>query len=289
MTRACGRTDSSGCPATTTRCRRSTRKAPPLRVNSEDTLRIDLDRYVVALGGTRVRITDSSTVRATHANGDDLVVDDHTLEFTSADRYFGPASITFEVTDGSSGFDGGGHTAILSLPIAVDPRENQPPAFRGGVVDFEPGQEKELDLVRLTDYPYDDDLDELVYEILAPLPTGFTADLNGQRLVLRADESAVKGSTTAISLSVRDALKDGQPGTDRPAGGAVHPTAGQGRSPTRAITKRGETTVIDVLANDEVNNPFPESPLRVVSIRGLDGANLPDGVTVTPERATARG
>ena len=125
---------------------------------------------MVALGGSRVRITDSSTVRATHANGDDLVVDDHTLEFTSADRYFGPASITFEVTDGTAGFDGG---RALRHPVAadhVDPRENQPPAFRGGVVDFEPGQEKELDLVRLTDYPYDDDVDELVYDILTPLP-----------------------------------------------------------------------------------------------------------------------
>ncbi len=234
-------------------------KAPPLRVVSEDTLTIDLDRYVVALGGSRVRITDSSTVRATHANGDDLVVDDHTLEFTSADRYFGPASITFEVTDGTAGFDGGGHSAILSLPIDVRPRENQPPAFRGGVVDFEPGQEKELDLVRLTDYPYDDDVDELTYEILEPYPTGFTFDLNGQRLVIRADESAVKGSTTAISLSVRDALKAGQSGRILlqvvPSTRPVAKT-----TPDSAVAKRGETTTIDVLANDEVNNPFPETP-----------------------------
>jgi hypothetical protein len=262
-------------------------KAPPLRVNSEDTLRIDLDRYVVALGGSRVRITDSSTVRATHANGDDLVVDDHTLEFTSADRYFGPASITFEVTDGTAGFDGGGHSAILSLPIDVRPRENQPPAFRGGVVDFEPGQEKELDLIRLTDYPYDDDVDELTYQILDPAPIGFTFDLNEQRLVIRADESAVKGSTTAITLGVRDALTNGQSG--RIVLQVVPSTRPVAKTtPDSAVAKRGETTTIDVLANDEVNNPFPETPLRVVTIRGLDGANLPDGVTVTPSADRSR-
>ena len=55
--------------------------------------------------------------------------------------------------------------------------------FIGGVVDFEPGQEKELDLVRLTNYPYDD-IDELRYAIVEPLPEGFTFELNGQRLVL---------------------------------------------------------------------------------------------------------
>ena len=46
--------------------------------------------------------------------------------------------------------------------------------------------------------------------------------------------------------------------------------------------------MIDVLANDEVNNPFPETPLRVVDIRGLDGSNLPDGVTVTPSADRSR-
>ena len=174
-TTASGRTPSSGCRATTTPSRSSTARRRKLEVNSEDTLRIDLNDYVVALGGNQVRLADTSTVRATHANGDDIVVDEDTLEYTSADQYFGPASITFEVTDGSSATDPNGHTAILTLPIDVQPRDNQPPAFNGGTVNFEPGEEKELDLVRLTNYPYDDDLDELVYSVLPPLPDGLHA------------------------------------------------------------------------------------------------------------------
>jgi hypothetical protein len=262
-------------------------KAPPLVVKSESTLRIELSRYVVALGGSRVRLTDSSTVRATHANGDALVVDEDTLQFTSADRYWGPASISFEVTDGGTAADPDGHVTTLSLPITVEPRDNQPPIFTGGVVEFEPGQQKELDLVKLTKYPYDDDIDELDYTVLDPLPVGFSYQINGQRLLLSADASAVKGSTTSITLAVRDALKEGQSGrvqlrvvpSTRPL---ARPVADS------AITKRGETTTVDVLANDAATNPFPEVPLRVVAIRGLDGGALPAGISIAPSADRSR-
>lgn len=262
-------------------------KAPPLKVKSESTLRIELSQYVVALGGSRVRITDSSTVRATHADGSPLVVDEDTLQYTSADRYWGPASITFEVTDGATALDPDGRVATLSLPIEVEPRDNQPPVFTGGLVDFEPGQEKELDLVKLTKYPYDDDIDELEYTVLEPAPNGFSVRLNGQRLLLTADASAVKGTTTSVTLAVRDALNEGQTGrvqlrvvpSTRPL---ARPVADS------AIAKRGETTSIDVLANDAATNPFPSVPLRVVAIRGLDGVGLPPGVVITPNAERSR-
>ena len=255
-------------------------KAPALKVKSEQPLRIDLDQYVVALGGSRVHITDSASVKATHANGDPLVVDDHTLVYKSADRYFGPASITFEVTDARSANDPNGHVAILTLAIDVQPRDNQPPAFVGGVVDFEQGQQKELDLVRLTNYPYPD-VNELSYTVLAPDPTGFTYQLDGQRLVVTANENATTGSTTAISIGVKDAVNDGLAGkiqlqvvpSTRPLAKPV---------PDSAIAKRGQTTSVDVLSNDQANNPFPDTPLRVLDIRGIDGGSLPDGVTITP-------
>lgn len=263
------------------------RSAPSLRVKSEQALAIDLNDYVVALGGGRVRLADTTSVRATHANGDDLVVDQDTLVFTSADQYFGPASITFEVTDGSSGDDPDGKRAILTLPIEVEARDNQPPVFQGGEVLFEPGQEKELDLVRLTNYPYDDDLDELVYSVLPPAPLGFAYVPNGQRLVLRALETAEIGSTTSVTVGVRDAVNEGSSGRITLQ---VVPSTRPLASPIadRAITQRGQTTTIDVLANDQAANPFPASPLTVVAIRGLSGGSLPDGVTVTPSADRSR-
>ncbi len=263
------------------------RKAPPLVVTSEELLRIELSDYVVALGGNRVRLTDSSTVRATHSDGGPLVVDDNTLQFRSADRYWGPASITFEVTDGATSSGPQGNVATLSLPIEVRPRENQPPVFTGGVLEFEPGQTRELDLVKLTRYPYDDDIDELVYSVIGPQPTGFTAELNGQRLLVTASPSAVKGASTSLTLGVSDALNEGQAG--RIELRVVPSTRPLARTVAdHAITRRGETTTVDVLANDAATNPFPGTPLTVVDIRGLAGASLPSGVSITPSGDRSR-
>lgn len=262
------------------------RRAPALKVNSEDQLVIDLNDYVIAVGGKQVRLTDSSTVQATHANGDDLVVDQDTLVFTSADKYFGPASISFEVTDGSSASDPAGRKAILVLPITVLPRDNQPPVFGGAVIDFEPGQAKEIDLLKLTTYPYPNDLDELQYSVLTT-PEGFTYELVGNVLKLTADEKAAKGSVATMTLGVKDSVSDGGAGRIE-----LHVVASTRPllvpAPDSGVAKRGGTTSIDVLANDEATNPFPGKPLRVLAIRGLDGASLPAGLDIVPSADNSR-
>jgi len=263
------------------------RNSRPIEVKSGDTVTINLNDYVLAIGGKTVRLTDSATVRATHSDGSDIVVDPTTLRFTSADKYFGPASIAFEVTDGASASDPDGRKANLVLPITVTPRANQPPVFTGATLDFEPGQEKTLDLVKLTNYPYDNDLDELVYTILDPQPVSFSYTLIGQRLTIRADPNAVRGSSTALTLGVRDSLADGKAG--RIQLGIVPSTRPLTRPAADiAVTKRGATTVVDVLANDEATNPFPETPLRVIAIRGIDGGSLPAGVSVSPSPDNSR-
>ncbi|MCU1556098.1 MAG: fibronectin type protein [Microbacteriaceae bacterium] len=263
------------------------RKAPPLSIASESPLTIDLDNYVVAIGGKSVRLTDTTSVQATHANGDNLVVNNHTLRFTSADKYFGPASISFQVTDGTSATDPNGRTATLVLPITVTPRANQPPAFVGGQIDFEPGQSKELDLVKLTNYPYLKDLTELAYTVLTPLPQGFTYSISGQKLTLRANENAQKGSSTAITLGVRDALASGQPGRIQlNVVASSRPLANP--APDSVLAPRGQTTTVDVLTNDEATNPFPGKPLKVIAIRGLGGGSLPAGLEITPSADNRR-
>ncbi|CAN5318660.1 Ig-like domain-containing protein [soil metagenome] len=257
------------------------RRAAPLHVKSEEQLVINLNDYVLAVGGKQVRLTDSSTVAATHSNGDNLVRDGQTLVFTSADKYFGPASISFEVTDGTSATDPNGRKSILVLPITVDARENQPPAFGGAVLTFEPGEEKVIDLLKLTSYPYPNDLDQLVYSELAPLPVGFTPTLSGSLLTLKADDNAVKGTSTSMTLGVRDDASEGK-------AGRIELSVVQSTRPLlkpaddSAIVKRGTNTTIDVLANDQATNPFPGKALQVVDIRGLDGGTLPDGITIVP-------
>ena len=263
------------------------RDAPRLQVVSEETLTIELNDYVLAVDGKRVRLTDSSTVRATHSDGSSLVVDSNTLTFTSSDLYFGPASISFEVTDGTSANDPAGRKANLVLPITVKPRENQPPVFTGATIEFEPGQQKVVDLTQVTNYPYSNDVDELAYSVLAPFPEGFDYALDGQNLTITARETVAKNTATAISLGVRDAISQGQAGriqlrvvaSTRPLAVPALDTA---------VAKRGQSTVVDVLANDQATNPFPGQPLRVIAVRGIDGASLPAGLSVTASSDNSR-
>ncbi|WP_309617180.1 Ig-like domain-containing protein [Salinibacterium sp.] len=263
------------------------RRAPALRVNSESDLVIDINDYVIAVAGRKVRLTDSSAVQATHSNGRNLVVDQDTLRFTSADKYFGPASISFEVTDGTSADDPNGRTSILVLPITVDPRDNQPPSFDGAVLEFEPGQERDIDLLKLTTYPYPQDIDELVYEVLAPKPEGFRTALNGTILTLRADENASRGGATTMSLGVRDNVSQGGVGRIQLS---IVPSTRPLLIPATdtAIARRGGTTTVDVLANDQATNPFPGTALRVINIRGLAGGSLPAGVDIQPNSDNTR-
>ena len=256
------------------------RDAPEARVQSGEELRLDLDDYVIAASGRPVRITDSASVRASHSDGTDLVVDEDTLRFRSEPGYFGLASLSFTVTDGEGATDPTARTGTVVIPITVEAAEDQPPAFTGGVIDFEPGQSKTVDLVRLTNYPYPSRLDELEFRVLEPEPAGFRISADGQELTITADESTPTGSRQTVSIAVADAAGDGTPGRiELRVVPSTRPLA-QPATDT-AVAARGRTTTIDVLANDTATNPFPGTPLRVVGVRGLDDS-LPDGVSIEP-------
>ena len=255
--------------------------ARPLTVVSGDRLTIDLNRYVIAAGGKSIRLTDASAVRATHADGGELVVDPTTLAYTSEDLYFGTASVSFEVTDGSSADDPAGRTATLVLPITVTPRENQPPTFNGASVELEPGESRTLDLQRLTTYPYPDDVSELRWSADAASAPGFAVDVSGREVTVTAGSATPRGTTQALPVNVSDAVATGQSGAIRlSVVGSTRPLA-QPAADIQAV-RRGTSASIDVLANDQATNPFPGQPLSVVDIRGLGGGGLPAGVSVTP-------
>ncbi|TAJ46752.1 MAG: tandem-95 repeat protein [Herbiconiux sp.] len=250
--------------------------APKLSVVSGTTLRIDVNDYVVAVGGRDVVISDPNTVRATHADGSPLVSGDDTLVFTSADKYFGPASLSFEVADGT-GPDA--RTATLVLPITVTPRDNQPPVFNGAVLEFEPGQQKVIDLTKLTSTA--SAAGTLSYQVLDPKPAGFSAVLLGSTLTISVDVGVKKGATGAFAIGV---ASNGLAGTSGRIDVTVVPSTKPLAAPATdsVIAPRGTTTPVDVLANDSATNPFPQTPLTVVAVRGADAAALPAGVTIVP-------
>jgi hypothetical protein len=252
----------------------------PLTIESQQALTIDLNKYVIAALGKTVTLTDAAKVRATHANGTKLVVNDTTLTYTSEDRYFGPASISFEVTDGDAASASGAHTAVIVLPITVTPRENQAPAFVGAQIDVEPGQVKEIDLVKVTRYPYVADQDELDFTVTGA-SQGIGTRLDGQILTITARDNTVKGESVALTVTVRDLVNQGSSGTIVVR---IVPSSRPLAIPASdsVIAPRGQTQTVEVLANDAATNPFPGQPLRVVAVRGLSAADLPAGVSVTP-------
>ncbi|UQB12811.1 Ig-like domain-containing protein [Clavibacter nebraskensis] len=257
---------------------------PRPTVASGERLVVELDEQVVAAGGRAVRIADPNALSATHADGPVELVDEDTIAYRSEPGYFGPAAISFTVTDGSGD---GGRTAALVLPITVTPTENQPPVFTGAVIDLEPGQSKDVDLGRLTTYPYQDDRGQLAFALEGAVAAGFRASVDGGTLRISADEGVATGQAASFPVSVRDATQTGRAGrVDLRVVPSTRPLA-QPATDEGTVT-RGSATSVDVLANDQAGNPFPGTPLTVASIRGADGASLPAGVTVTPsaDRAT---
>lgn len=262
------------------------RDAPQVQVTTGEEVVLDLEDYVVAASGRPVRLTDAATVRASHDDGSDLVVDADTVRFRSEEGYFGPASISFTVTDGQSADDPEGRTGTIVIPIEVRPEPGQPPTFTGGIIQLEPGQSLELDLERLTSRP-DEGGPELAFSIIGEVPAGFAAGLDDDVLRVQAAESTLKGTRAAITVGVAAGDVEGVPGRiELRVVPSTRPIAQP--APDVAIAPRGQTTTVDVLANDAAGNPFPATPLRVVGVRGLDAGNLPSGVSITPSGDRSR-
>ena len=79
--------------------------------------------------GRTARIADPLGVSATRSDGTSPIVDDETLQFTSAAGYAGPASITVPVTDASSPGDTSARTSVITLQITVYAVDDYPPTF----------------------------------------------------------------------------------------------------------------------------------------------------------------
>ncbi|MDO9355173.1 MAG: Ig-like domain-containing protein, partial [Solirubrobacteraceae bacterium] len=252
---------------------------------SGETKKLPLSEYVTVAGGGDVIITEKAKVSANKADGSDLLLDPRTLVYTSADGYFGPDSLTFEVTDGTGPDDPEGRKATLSIPINVLPPDNQQPTFVQGQVNVAPGEDAtELDLAALTDDPDPEDAGKHDYSFVGGDGKGVSARVDGDKLLVEASSNAVKGTTVTLTVRVSD-------GETEPVEGIVTAlvTASTRSMPTAntdtiAEADAGKSITVPALAND--HNPFPETPLKIVAAvtesgRGEASFTASD-VTVTP-------
>ncbi len=239
-----------------------------------------LDELVEDPEGAEVRLT-GRVLSATRSDGSPLAAGATALQFTPADGVHGPASVTFEVTDGAGPEDQQGRTAVLTLLVEVDTDVPQPPVFAGASMTVVIGEDPvSLDLGPLVEDP---DGGQPTFDAPNPVPAGFTADLSGTVLTVGAQAGAAAGSIGRLELTVTDGSTAPQPApvdlrvvaSDRPLAQAVADTA---------TADQGEPVGVAVLANDV--NPYPGEALTLASARPLTGdadvAVSGDRVTVTP-------
>ncbi|TDE89965.1 fibronectin type III domain-containing protein [Occultella glacieicola] len=258
--------------------------APPIEVLAGESVELPLEDYVVALSGQPVQLADTTTVRATNSDGSNPVVDATTLQYTSDPEYVGAASLTFEVTDAPDINADGILTSVLTLDITVTSDENKPPRVRAGSLSAEAGGESEsLDLSRLADDP-DGDPGLLEYEIADEVP-GFDVEITDDViLTVSAHEDTAKGTAEDLIINVTDGESDPVPLTvTLTATGSTRELIVANNDDAGDI-HQGESTTVDVLAND--SNPFPDSERTILSAQIVQGSGTAavsgDQVTITP-------
>ena len=261
------------------------RSTAPLEVVSGQQLTLNLQDLVVVRPGKSPRITQDSKVQAVASDGAPLVKDATTIVFTSADDYAGPAAVSLEVTDGASVDDPDGRTSVLTIGITVlpDPARNHPPTFPSSTLEAAVGEDATLELRDVAADVDDGDMDKLTFALQGTPPAGIKAALDGSLFKATVD-GAAKGSTVTVPVTVSD-------GRSAPVAGAVEVRVVASKRPLAvanddvlADARAGQSQRVQVLDNDI--NPFPETPLKILSAAVETGTGTAtvegDAVSVTP-------
>ena len=284
----------------------------PPKVDPEDSpapyLRDDLGEIVVDMNGTGewkledilvvpsgrpAIITDKSTVSALNSDGSSAFIDKATIGYKAPKDYRGPASIAFEVTDGSDKDDPNGNINTIVFPFTVgDPNfEDAPPEFTTQEVRLEAGSdgEQSIDLRASSSHPNPSLVSQFSYDGLEGSTNEIAASINGSSLAISSPLGTPVGSRATLRFNVKfkDFTVPGVVTVIRVASSKPLPQAVED-------TDKGRRGVVqptyNVLANDY--NPFESQgvPLRVIAAEIENGAesaatldwNEDGSVTVSP-------
>ncbi len=256
----------------------------PIQIPSGILREIPLRDHVTTSNGNAPRITSGDTVTAVNDDDTGLVANAETLQFRSPQGYVGPASITFEVTDGTGPEDG--NIATLTIPIDVTPSSVIAPVFAGAVIRPEAGEgPTQFDLRSATTDPDPGDLEAMEFELRGGSMSGVTTSLDGSVFTAEAAVNTPPGATGSFQIVAIDPHGNEAPGT------VVVEVVPTNRPTAIARDDTGEATqgialTTDVIENDF--NPFQNDglPLRVVGAEVVAGqgqvSNSEREVTVTP-------
>src|SRR5699024_4209503 len=167
----------------------------------------DITEFAMGREGRTVRL--ASADRVWGSNGTTTATGEATVSFVAPKDYVGPASMSFEVTDGVDGTDESGRTAVLTVPIKVLPAPeseemvNEPPVVNPVTLRVAAGEDAEsVDLSRAVSDP---DGDELTFsEPAVRPPTGVSVGLDGTRVTAQAEPNAEVGASVDGTVTVSD-------------------------------------------------------------------------------------
>lgn len=208
------------------------------------------------------------------------------LQYEPASDFRGPATLTFEVTDGTSADDPVGRKAVLTLPITVgDPEFNDvPPTFTPRSETIEAGEAaRELDLRQMTDQPNPDNIERVTYTNLDGTTSDIAAEIvDGATLRFSAPLGVQPGTSTRLTFDVsfNEFTVPGYVDVKVVSSTRAAPRAVDDPNTGEYEMTRGESLDIDVLENDF--NPFAQDdvPLRVVGAE-IDQQSVGSGASVS--------
>ncbi|GAB3411489.1 Ig-like domain-containing protein [Schumannella luteola] len=252
-------------------------------VRVDETKTYKVTDLVVCPSGRDPVLTGAKNVSATRSSGASPYVDAATLRFTPEKGYRGPATLSFEVTDGASAADPKGNTTTLSLSITVgDPGfKDKAPTFSSPSLRVEAGTTLDFDLHTATAHENPQVVQDTTFTDLAGGTAQVQPSLGGSVLQLTAPRKAKIGSIARITFTL---VYD-----DFRVKGSVLATVVSSTLPLpRTIddhdfVARGKSATIAVTSND--TNPFADEPLTVVDAK-LENPNSGARVTHTASTVT---
>jgi len=208
------------------------------------------------------------------------------LRFEPEQDYRGPATMTFEVTDGKGADDPVGRRAILSFPITVgDPGFNDvAPTFTPRSETIEAGEGPlQVDLREMTDQPNPDNIAKVSYTGLSGQTEEIQAEIvDGSILRMQAPLGVQPGTSARLSfqLGFNEFTVPGYVDVQVVSSTRAKPRAVADPDTGELYVERGESITVPVLENDF--NPFAQDgvPLRVVGAEVASvGANATTSFT----------
>lgn len=269
-----------------------------IRLTAGENAVMKLADYVQVREGRKPRLTEASKISLVGAGRDNVIVGEgEGVNYAATITYYGPGSITFEVTDGSGPDDPDGLKSTLTVMTLVDPapagskekdkpeeKKNTPPTFTGSSLDVPQQESVTLDVGPLAFDIDPGDKEKFKYAVAGGTPAGFDVELSGTVLKVRQKDGTKVGQSSTVQLTVSD-------GSNAPVTADVVLRATSSSRPLPVANEdivldahAGREEIIKVLNNDV--NPYPDTPLKVVGTsietgsKGISVSHAADSVAV---------